>query len=294
MASLARRLAANVPGDLYVDATCIDCGTCRWMAPETFDLHGDQSRVYRQPAADSAAERSALRALLACPTASIGTQRRDAPLRAVAQDFPLLVAAYPDGEAVYHCGFHAEASFGAASYLLQRPDGNVLVDSPRFSAALARRLEALGGVRWLFLTHRDDVADHEKLRAHFGCTRILHEGDARGPLRAVEHLLTGLAPVPLAEDLLLLPTPGHTRGSACLLYRDRVLFTGDTLAGEPAPCQGLRAFRDACWYDWSVLRTSLEGLLPYTFTHVLPGHGWPRHLPPDEMAEALRVCIAKM
>src|SRR6185295_11607823 len=71
MASPALRLPANAPGDLYVDSTCIDCDTCRWMAPETFDRAGEQSRVFHQPA-DDESRRRALMALLACPTASIG------------------------------------------------------------------------------------------------------------------------------------------------------------------------------------------------------------------------------
>ncbi len=33
---------------------------------------------------------------------------------------------------VFHCGWHSERSFGAASYLLQRPSGNIMVDSPRW------------------------------------------------------------------------------------------------------------------------------------------------------------------
>src|SRR5438132_196596 len=36
MAEIAKRLAANVPGEFFVDSTCIDCGTCRQVAPATF------------------------------------------------------------------------------------------------------------------------------------------------------------------------------------------------------------------------------------------------------------------
>ncbi|MGZ5426499.1 MAG: 4Fe-4S domain-containing protein, partial [Thermoanaerobaculia bacterium] len=36
MARLAERLPENAPGDFYVDRTCIDCATCRQMAPEVF------------------------------------------------------------------------------------------------------------------------------------------------------------------------------------------------------------------------------------------------------------------
>jgi len=49
MASKTQRLATNVAGDFFVDSTCIDCDTCRWLAPRTFDRSGEQSRVWRQP-----------------------------------------------------------------------------------------------------------------------------------------------------------------------------------------------------------------------------------------------------
>jgi len=58
MASSARRLPTNVPGDFFVDQTCIDCDTCRWMAPETFDRAEEQSRVHRQPGAPAEIERA--------------------------------------------------------------------------------------------------------------------------------------------------------------------------------------------------------------------------------------------
>ncbi|MGD1907708.1 MAG: ferredoxin [Leptolyngbyaceae cyanobacterium] len=50
MATLQRRRSDNLAGDLYVDSSCIDCDTCRWMAPETFSRIGDQSAVHHQPA----------------------------------------------------------------------------------------------------------------------------------------------------------------------------------------------------------------------------------------------------
>src|SRR5207249_10947431 len=75
MARLERRLAINVKGDFYVDDSCIDCDACRQIAPSTFRDHGGQSSVYRQP--ESAPDlRRALMALVACPTASIGTRSR--------------------------------------------------------------------------------------------------------------------------------------------------------------------------------------------------------------------------
>jgi ferredoxin len=73
MARLAQRLPQNASGDLYVDASCIDCETCRQIAPGVFARHdgAGQSVVRAQPA-DAAERRRALMALAACPTASIG------------------------------------------------------------------------------------------------------------------------------------------------------------------------------------------------------------------------------
>lgn len=268
MASSERRREENVPGDFLVDASCIDCDTCRWMAPETFGRAGGQSHVHEQPGGVEA-ERRALLALVSCPTASIGTGATHA-MKPVFRDLPL-----PIEDEVGHCGFHHESSFGAASYLIQRPaaaGGNVLVDSPRFAGPLVRRLEELGGIATMFLTHRDDVGDHERFRSHFGCERILHVGDASDELRGLELLVEGDEPIELDDDLTLIPTPGHTLGSACLLYRERFLFTGDHAAWS-ADMQQVYAFRSACWHDWGVQVESMQRLADHSFAWLLPGHG---------------------
>src|SRR3989442_6638582 len=75
MARLTERLPENVPGEFYVDRSCIDCDTCRRIAPDVFVEGESFSHVHRQP--ESGAERlRALMALVACPTASIGTVSR--------------------------------------------------------------------------------------------------------------------------------------------------------------------------------------------------------------------------
>ena len=86
MAKLSRRLAGNVPGDFYVDDSCIDCDACRQIAPTVFSEHGDVSIVYRQPSDDKEVL-DALKALVACPTASIGTTR-EYDVRRVVEAFP--------------------------------------------------------------------------------------------------------------------------------------------------------------------------------------------------------------
>jgi len=288
MANLSRRLPENVPGDFYVDDTCIDCDACRQIAPTVFRDHGEQSSVFRQPETDEEVRR-ALMSIIACPTSSIGTSRK--------YDARVGVEAFPeriDGN-IYYCGFNAESSFGAWSYLVVRPEeegGNVLIDSPRFTRPLVRKIEALGGVRTIFLTHRDDVADHDKFACHFRARRVMHADD-NAARYGVERVVEGDAAVRLDDDLLVIPTPGHTRGHAVLLYRDKYLFTGDHLAWSPTR-DTLTAFRGACWYSWAVQTRSMEKLLDYSFEWVLPGHGRIHHDTAEEMREHLKRCVEWM
>ena len=288
MAKLARRLPENVPGDFYVDDSCIDCDACRQIAPAIFRDHGDQSSVFRQPVGEREVL-AALKALVACPTSSIGTTRD--------YDARLGVEAFPDNvdANVYFCGFTSESSFGAWSYLVVRPEaegGNVLVDSPRFTRPLVRKIEALGGVRTIFLTHRDDVADHDKFARHFRAARVMHKDDGAARY-GVERVVEGGDAARLDSDLLVIPTPGHTRGHAVLLYRNKYLFTGDHLAWSPAR-KTLTAFRSACWYSWPVQTRSMERLLDYRFEWVLPGHGRIHHTDAASMRAQLEKCVAWM
>lgn len=288
MANRARRLPENVEGDFFVDQSCIDCDACRQIAPATFRDHGDASSVYRQPVAVDEITR-ALMALTACPTASIGTTR-DYDASIGVEAFPELL----DGN-VYFCGFTSEDSFGAWSYLIVRPEergGNVLVDSPRFTRPLVRKIEATGGVRTIFLTHRDDVADQEKFARHFAAARVMHADDGARRL-GVETIVEGEREVSLDAELRVIPTPGHTRGHMVLLYADKYLFTGDHLAWSPAR-QTLTAFRTAMWYSWPEQTRSMERLLAHTFEWVLPGHGRIHHDTAPAMREHLRRCVEWM
>ena len=274
MARLNLRLKENAPGPLYVDETCIDCDTCRQMAPEIYGESRGLSYVMRQPESRDEKLR-ALQALVACPTASIGGAK-GADVRDALATFPQRI----DGP-VHDCGLRAESSFGATSYLVLRPAGNVLVDSPRAAGPLLDRVEASGGVRLLFLTHRDDVADHARLHARFGCDRVLHRDDVSRSTREVELQLQGGDPVELGPGLLAIPVPGHTRGSCALLVDEEYLFTGDHLwAAEDG---SLEMGRSVCWYSWDEQVRSLEKLLAHSFRWVLPGHG--RRARADSAAE---------
>jgi ferredoxin len=287
MAHLAHRRSANIEGDFYVDSSCIDCDTCRWMAPTVFDRSGSMSAVYHQPI-DSAERLSAMQALLSCPTASIGTIDRPEDIKQAQVSLPILIA-----ENVYHCGYHSEKSYAAASYLIQDPDGNILIDSPRFTPPLVERLEAMGGVKYLYLTHRDDIADHQKFHDRFKCDRILHQDEIATDTQSVERKIQGEDAIALTPDLLIIPVPGHTQGHTVLLYQNKFLFAGDHLAFRHQ-LGHLGAFPDACWYSWSEQLKSMEKLATYDFEWILPGHGRRYHADYVMMREQMQQCIRWM
>jgi glyoxylase-like metal-dependent hydrolase (beta-lactamase superfamily II)/ferredoxin len=283
----ARALPGNAPGDLFVDDACIACDTCRQLASATFG--GDEdgvAHVSRQPAG-AEERRRALHALVSCPVAAIGSRSKEG-IAAAAAELPL-----ENAPGVYRCGYAAASSYGASAWLLVRPGGNVLVDSPRFAAPLLARLRALGGVRLMFLTHRDDVADHRRWRDALGCERVLHADDVTSGTRDVERRLEGLAPSSLADDLVAIPVPGHTAGSAALLAADEHLFTGDHLWASADGA--LDASASVCWWDWDEQARSMARLAAFRFRHVWPGHGRPWRAPTPETArDAVRALAARM
>lgn len=286
MATLQKKRAENTSGNFYVDSSCIDCDTCRWMASEVFNRQDYQSAVYHQPATNQE-ELLAMQALLACPTASIGTVDKPTQIKQAQQTFPLLVE-----DNVYHCGYHSAASYGAASYFIQRPEGNILVDSPRFTPPLVKRIEELGGIKYMYLTHQDDVADHQKFHQHFKCDRILHQNDIKPATREVEIKLSGTETVELASDIIIIPVPGHSKGHTVLLYQ-KFLFTGDHLAWS-SHLNHLIAFRRFCWYSWSEQIKSMEKLANYSFEWVLPGHGRRYHGDLATAKQQMQQCIKWM
>lgn len=260
-----------MPGDFFVDSTCIDCDACRQIAPSVFAEAAETSFVKAQPVS-SAERREALRALL---TGSIGCLGYD-NVKAVTNDFPLVVE-----EPVFYCGFNSPKSYGGNSYFIRHAAGNWLIDAPKFVRPLLKQLEAMGGVRSIFLTHRDDVADADRYAQHFQCRRVIPREELSSQPGA-EVVLDGNGPWELAPGFLAIITAGHTKGHCVLLFRDRFLFTGDHLDWDRDE-QKLCASEDHCWYSWPRQAESMMRLADYHFEWVLPGHGQRVHLPADEM-----------
>jgi glyoxylase-like metal-dependent hydrolase (beta-lactamase superfamily II)/ferredoxin len=283
MADPKKRLDSNIAGNFYVDSTCINCDTCRQLAPKSFEEVGEYSAVLHQPESDKQVHQ-AYQALLACPVGSIGTERSDkSRLQAAMGSFPL----HLEG-GVSYCGFNSEKSFGANSFFIEHPDGNWLVDSPRYIKHLIEAFEQKGGIRYIFLSHEDDVADADKYAKHFSAKRIIHRADADA-MPAAEWIVEGTEAVHLATDFQAIPVPGHTPGSMALLYKDQFLFTGDHLWWDPET-KMLDAPQRLVWRE-RVLVSSIEQLLDYRFEWVLAGHGDRIKLSPDDMVDHLRKLV---
>ena len=285
MANPQKRVPENVPGDFFVDTTCIDCDACRQIAPAVFGEAAETSFVKSQPATPGD-RRRALQALLVCPTGSIGCQSDD-DVKAVMKDFPLVIE-----EPVYLCGYNSSKSYGGNSYFVRDPAGNWLIDAPRFVIPLVKQLETLGGIAHIFLTHRDDVADAHHFAEYFRSRRIIHR-DELSSQPGAEVVLDGSEPRELAPGFVVIPTPGHTKGHCVLLVRDRYLFTGDHLDWD-RDARRLSASEDYNWYSWPEQKASMARLAEHRFEWVLPGHGQRVHLPSEKMRAEMNRLVESM
>ncbi|WCK55992.1 MBL fold metallo-hydrolase [Aneurinibacillus sp. Ricciae_BoGa-3] len=280
-----KRLETNVRGEFYVTNACINCDQCRQLARNVFSEVGSYSAVTKQP--DGEEERTkAFHAMVSCPTGAIISEQKEGLAEAI-NDFPLLVE-----DNVYYCGFTSRNSYGASSYFITHPEGNWLVDSPRWSPQLASKFEQMGGIHYVFLTHRDDVADTKRYTEKFKAERIIHVWDKDAQPDA-EHLIQGIEPVMWQPDFQIIPVPGHTKGHMVLLYREKFLFTGDHLAWDRQRGQ-FDASEDYCWYSWQAQCESMERLLCEKFEWVLPGHGDRVQLPEHEIKETMNQLFIRM
>ncbi len=137
-------------------------------------------------------------------------------------------------------------TLGDTAYLLQTPEGNLLIDSPPWTEETRLWLEENGGVRWLALTHRGGIANVRHFQTTFHCEILIQEQEA--------YLLPNLTVTtfhhhhPVAPGIELLWTSGHSPGSACVYSSEQggILFTGRHLLpdrnGNPAPLRIAKTF----------------------------------------------------
>ena len=183
-------------------------------------------------------------------------------------------------------GHNARSSFGAHSYLALRDEGNILFDSPRFERGLVERVDALGGVAHVLLSHRDDVEDYARWANRFGARVWIHTADADAAPEATD-IVEGSEPTSIAPGVTAIVAPGHTEGHMVFYLDDRWLFTGDTLHWNHRRSE-LDVTPIQTFYGWEALAATMEVVAQLRVEWVFAGHGSWRHVGFDAYAAEMR------
>ena len=164
-------------------------------------------------------------------------------------------------------------TLGGTAYFIVEKVGNILVDSPAWNSTNQQFLLEQGGVRWLFITHRNGIGQAITIQESLHCEIIIQEQEA--------YLLPETTVTTFEQEIAIAPqftgiwTPGYSPGSACLDYQSQggCLFTGRHLLpnkqGKPA------LLRMAKTFHWFRQLRSLEMLCdrftPHTLNYLFPG-----------------------
>ena len=268
MANLKNSVPENLEGPFFVDKTCINCDACRKFSPDNFSDNGEFSYINKQPE-DMAEVESSIRALISCPVGAIGIQKNDPAQNKILEGRETLPLLLEDN--IYICGYNHKKTYGAESYFIKEDEGNWLIDSPRFVRPLVKKIEDMGGLKYIFTTHIDDVGDSKKFAKHFNAKRIIHQFDSEKNQDA-ETILEGSKDHVFDKGRVIF-TPGHTKGHHCLLYNEKFLFTGDHFAWLGS-LGHFGSFRKHCWHSWEEQIDSVDKLKACSDVQwVLPGHG---------------------
>ena len=122
-----------------------------------------------------------------------------------------------------------DTSLAVRRFMLERDAGNVLIYGAGTPLADVEEMRNRGGVARRYLNHRHETA--------FGCGRIdaplvVHTAERAAVERTCDVAGAFARRHRPAEDLEVIPTPGHTPGATSFLWdsgEHRLLFTGDTV-----------------------------------------------------------------
>lgn len=171
---------------------------------------------------------------------------------------------------IFQCGFPSPSTYEAKAHFVLSDLGNILIEVPRFAPRLITELEFFGGVRYIFVSHRDDVGEVCQFKKHFDARIVMHESESDSVVCRVDVAFED--DYSFDRERTLIHTPGHSPGSSCLLFNSGsgVLFTGDHLLGNDSGL--VRPVRFAWTWDWNAQLQSAEKLLTYPFDMVIPAH----------------------
>lgn len=170
------------------------------------------------------------------------------------------------------------ATLGGTSYYIvekaRSSIGNILIDAPAYGEETLAFLQAHGGVRWWFITHRGAMGQTKALQAALDCTVVVQEQEAY-LLPDIPNVVTYREQYQIGSNIEVLWTPGHSPGSACVYYTEAkgVLFTGRHLLPDR---QGqLQPLRFAKTFHWPRQLQQVERLKAKfsaaTLAYICPG-----------------------
>jgi glyoxylase-like metal-dependent hydrolase (beta-lactamase superfamily II) len=122
-----------------------------------------------------------------------------------------------------------DTSLAVRRFLLERDAGNMLLYGAGTPLADVEEIDARGGVVRRYLNHRHETA--------FGCGRVnaplvVHADERPAVEKTCDVAAAFSRRHKPADDLEVVPTPGHTSGATSYLWdsgEHRMLFTGDTV-----------------------------------------------------------------
>src|SRR3954447_19014803 len=122
-----------------------------------------------------------------------------------------------------------DTTLSVRRFMLERYPGNLLLYGGGTPLADVQEIEEHGGVVRRYLNHRHETA--------FGCGRIraplvVHAAEREAVERTCDVAAAFSKRHRPADDLEVIPTPGHTSGATSFLWdsgEHRLLFTGDTV-----------------------------------------------------------------
>ncbi|HEY9780445.1 MAG TPA: MBL fold metallo-hydrolase [Leptolyngbyaceae cyanobacterium] len=163
-------------------------------------------------------------------------------------------------------------TLGGTAYFIVENEANILIDSPAWDEVNQNYLSSVGGVRWLFLTHRGAIGKAREIQQAFGCEILIQEQEA--------YLLPGLKVTRFKQDFNIgnaqvIWTPGHSPGSSCLYYprEGGVLFSGRHIlpnqTGELVPLRTAKTFH---WFrQLASIQLLRDRFTPETLNYICPG-----------------------